>query len=1231
MRTVLFLFLFLLSYAAQAQLDDTHYFPPMKSNDLYDGISQQSFYLSTPETDAFDIEIYQGTDPTPITTLIGLSNTNSLIYSVADGTNNVTLMNNENTGIVLSNAGLRFVAPSGKKFYTNFRGKSSYHAASLTCKGKTALGKDFRWGGLANKGDDSSRHQSTCIGIYATEDNTEIIIDNYDTNCVFRLKSNTSGITDDQIKITLNANETFVLEAITRETLANKSGWLGANISATKDVAINTGGINLSVVSGYTGDVSDVGIDQIVPTEYIGTEYVFVRANGDNSTEFPVIIATKDNTKVNVNGSLFATLNDGEFIEIPGSNYSSNNAGGNMYVSTNKKVYAFQSLAARNIIYTNGMNFIPPVSCLLPKEFDQISAIEDIAGNRSAASAITIISDASIPDEDVKIFQNNIEITKNPSNPIAGTSDWKTFFVNNLTGDIKVSSDGNIAVGFFVNDGGAAGLAGYFSGFDVVPDSEVELAVEGECLPDGEIRVKDTIQPSYQWYKDGTIIPGATSFKIKMDGVGEYYADIETGSGCIYRSESIDITDPDKGLLYETCIPNRTLITQDTLQSAYQWYRNDTLLIGETDFRIDALIPGIYNTEIITSAGCVYLSDNYTVLDDIPTPDIDTTYVTSGCINEGVVKITKEDPTNYYAYQWYKDGVSIPSATSKEYIITSFGKYSTDIITPDGCVIVSDTISIQKPNLELEKDPIYGCVPNGYLKAKDSLQGSYQWYRNNIAIPGATNFKINLDSVGTYYAEIITPYGCVYKSESKDIVRCYDLEISKTANKTEILEGGDDLTYFITVENKGDLPVTNLKINEIIPSELRFKSFVASIGTWSAPYWEMANLNPGEMANLTLNTSSLPTTLDTEITNLINSTQNEVDSNFTPDDLTETVDILNGEIEVTSVNAELARPYKIIQEDILNFTFTIRNVGEILLNNIHLTNNLFPGELNGNYVGGDTNSNGVLDYDETWVYKAAYAITQPEINNLEVTSTTFTNGTQPNAFTQYGELDYSFPIDPDFVVPYIDLSVDLTGNGPGVMVDEEVNFNLNLTSDHIANVNSLNILSPLPSGFEFQSYSSNIGTYDANSGIWTINTLEKNANTTLNIKAKMVLDGEHTLNAEIVSFNELDSITANNTTSLTIKPICYRVFNEFSPNGDGINDNLVVQCTELTNQISLKIFNRNGILVFESYDYKNEFDGFGNRGLYINQNARLPNGTYYYVLNSNDIMGEKNGWIYINR
>lgn len=530
-----FLLYLLLSIVSNsyAQLDHTHYLPPLKQASNNAGFEQQEIYFSTPETTPFSVNIYQGSNPTPISVINNLSNNNPKSYNPGDGDNEKTLVSESNTGIVLSNSGLRFESVNGKVFYANYRGRSVYQAGSLTCKGQAALGTDFRWGGLPNRALDEGRI-STSLGVMASQDNTEVIISNYNPNCEFRLGSDPDGITSNTITKFLQKGESFVLEVIPGESIANIDGWIGAKIVSNLPIALSNGGLNVGVI---TGDNSrDVGIDQPIPVNLLGKKHVFIRGKGANETEFPLIVAYQDNTKVYVGGVLYTTLNDGDYVEVTGDHYSSENPGANMYVSSSKSVYAYQCLTGQAEFKTIGMNYVAPLNCLLPQEINQISSINRIAGLDSDESAITIIASSSIPDTEIQVNDINGAVILPAGSLVPGSSEWKTFYVSNLEGEVKVTASGPIAVGTFMRHGAHAGLAGYFSGFDTAPDLDI-VSTNGHCFSGIYLTTNSTVYESYQWFYENTLIPGATSSNIIPSLAGEYSVQISQGN-CTILSDN---------------------------------------------------------------------------------------------------------------------------------------------------------------------------------------------------------------------------------------------------------------------------------------------------------------------------------------------------------------------------------------------------------------------------------------------------------------------------------------------------------------------------------------------------------------------------------------------------------------------------------------------------------------------------------------------------------------------
>ena len=76
-----------------------------------------------------------------------------------------------------------------------------------------------------------------------------------------------------------------------------------------------------------------------------------------------------------------------------------------------------------------------------------------------------------------------------------------------------------------------------------------------------------------------------------------------------------------------------------------------------------------------------------------------------------------------------------------------------------------------------------------------------------------------------------------------------------------------------------------------------------------------------------------------------------------------------------------------------------------------------------------------------------------------------------------------------------------------------------------------------------------------------------------------------------------------------------------SPNGDGLNDSWDLSGFDVKN---VKIFNRYGKEVYSKSNYTDQWVGKSNSG------NELPDGTYYYVIEFND-MSPRTGWVYINR
>jgi gliding motility-associated-like protein len=88
----------------------------------------------------------------------------------------------------------------------------------------------------------------------------------------------------------------------------------------------------------------------------------------------------------------------------------------------------------------------------------------------------------------------------------------------------------------------------------------------------------------------------------------------------------------------------------------------------------------------------------------------------------------------------------------------------------------------------------------------------------------------------------------------------------------------------------------------------------------------------------------------------------------------------------------------------------------------------------------------------------------------------------------------------------------------------------------------------------------------------------------------------------------------------------------FSPNGDGKNDFFTIKGILDFPENELTIYNRWGELVFQTFNYNNDWDGKASvRSLMSGNNGYLPNDTYYYVFTSKSNNKSYSGYIYLIR
>ncbi|KMQ59273.1 hypothetical protein ACM46_19260 [Chryseobacterium angstadtii] len=510
-------FLFL---TVNAQLDTEHWFAPMSASSLQ-GAPQCYLYLSTNETVPFSVQV---------------SNNNTVFSTVQVSKGNPVQLTVPSSYMIASSAGSLFTqnnmglhVKGPKKFFANFRFSVPSQAEIITSKGLAGIGKTFFIGTAPTTY--PKDYVNSTVGVTATEDNTTVTLSGYNSDIVF-----SNGSVMPARTFTINKGKSYIMDVISdMGGASNRKGLLGAKLVADKPVSVTNGNFNGLYTTQNNSNV-DILMDQAVPVDRLGKDFVMVKGNGPSNSgmEKALIVATENNTTLIVNGNPVAgvNLNEGGYYLIEGTNYiNQGNGNYNMNISANKNVYVYQLLAGTsgNTVYqTGGMNFIPPLSCFLPQEINEIGFINRI-GTTYYDTKLNIITQTGAA---VTLNGNPLAPATGPF-PVTGNPGWVTYSVMNVSGNITVNSTKPVTAGIAAGNG-AVGYGGYFAGFSSVP----AITKTGDCYAGIRLEV-DNSYDSYQWYFNGVLIPGATSYFINPElyGAGTYTCFI-TKNNCESRLTS---------------------------------------------------------------------------------------------------------------------------------------------------------------------------------------------------------------------------------------------------------------------------------------------------------------------------------------------------------------------------------------------------------------------------------------------------------------------------------------------------------------------------------------------------------------------------------------------------------------------------------------------------------------------------------------------------------------------
>ena len=630
LKHLLFHILFLVTLnTVFGQLSTKHFIPPITSQG--NDISEQYIYISTPRNANISFSIK--TVGNPDNDYAGIvTNTNPFLYRIVqdgedpgdpsanldtDGDSQLAIPESLSNTIIKDRG---YIIEASDVIYVSVRFRSSlpnqYQAGALVSKGLSALGTEFRVGGMATENNNAPNGFLTYTSVMATEDDTNITFEDFPTGITV---INHAGSTP--INVNLSEGQSYMI-AVASNYGGTPNDLIGSLVSSDKPIVVNSGSGTGSFADGNGG--RDFGIDQIVDFSKVGSEYVFVKGNGGatgNSWENVLVVAHQDNTDIFIgaNTTVEATINAGEWYVIEGNEYSTN---GNLYVQTSNPVFAYQGIGGQvGSVPNQGMFFVPPLSCENRGDVDNIASIDQM-GDAIFSGGVSIVTNKL-----ATITINGLPITDfSPEGPFSvdGNPNYETYKVG-LSGNVSVQSSGELYCAYF-NQNGFAASGSFYSGFPSPPEINLDTNVSslGNCIPNVTLQSVNTdLFDSVEWfYDDGTgfVSTGNVTGTLVPTEPGNYRL---TGtlicSGTTFESQIIPVS-----------------ICPDDLD-------ND-LIIDNVDIDLDN--DGILNCD--ESLGNVNLdfSDINAPILNFEDGSLDATFITSSLIQNGTSSISGDGTSN---------------------------------------------------------------------------------------------------------------------------------------------------------------------------------------------------------------------------------------------------------------------------------------------------------------------------------------------------------------------------------------------------------------------------------------------------------------------------------------------------------------------------------------------------------------------------------------------------------
>jgi hypothetical protein len=288
---------------------------------------------------------------------------------------------------------------------------------------------------------------------------------------------------------------------------------------------------------------------------------------------------------------------------------------------------------------------------------------------------------------------------------------------------------------------------------------------------------------TYQWRDVTGVISGATSSTFTTGTAGSYRVVVTNPTtGCKDSSVAVAVNvNPVPTVSIAPAFT--TAICADSSQKltsiitgtglTYQWFRGGTAIASATTDSLRVNTSGVYSLRVYLGSCSDTSNDATIVVNPLPTSSFTKTGTTGAICLGSTLELTALSIPTTSSYQWSRDGIDIPGATSQKYNAAIGGVYTVRIKDNNNCRKTSDTMKVINtpmgvPNL-LPKDLRFceGTVVKLYANA-GPFADSFAWTKNGLPLTDTTA-SIETGDLGYYAVTVTDVFGCTLTSTTSTI------------------------------------------------------------------------------------------------------------------------------------------------------------------------------------------------------------------------------------------------------------------------------------------------------------------------------------------------------------------------------------------------------------------------------------------------------------------------------